>query len=390
MKTNYASNINKGYTYSFLSWFGITSLWVMYLQTKGLTLVEIGLCESIFHIASFLFEVPSGVLADRLTYKFDLVIGRLAAILSAVIILFGQTFWLFALGFVINALSYNMQSGTLEALLYDSLVKDDLTKKYPKVISHIDVIIEFADTLGVVLAGFLVHWHFELTYVIGIVVGVMGLITVLFFKEPVIKKRAVEKPTSVKSIVVNSYKTMKGNHQLRNLMLFDALYATVCTSYFFYFQTLMETNHFSGWLISALMVMSALLNIIGIQLTPMIQKKFSKRELILALSVSLVCLLMLTWLSWLPILVVMFLISQLLPSLITPIFSSYYNEMISSEERATLLSVANVLFSAVMIIAFPLLGWLIQMNGFSFGFGLVGCALAVVLIVMRRSFVSPK
>ncbi len=64
--------------------------------------------------------------------------------------------------------------------------------------------------------------------------------------------------------------------------------------------------------------------------------------------------------------------------------------MISSEERATLLSVANVLFSAVMIIAFPLLGWLIQMNGFSFGFGLVGCALAVVLIVMRRSFVSPK
>ncbi|GAD17306.1 MFS transporter [Lentilactobacillus otakiensis] len=390
MKTNYASNINKGYTYSFLSWFGITSLWVMYLQTKGLTLVEIGLCESIFHIASFLFEVPSGVLADRLTYKFDLVIGRLAAILSAVIILFGQTFWLFALGFVINALSYNMQSGTLEALLYDSLVKDDLTKKYPKVISHIDVIIEFADTLGVVLAGLLIHWYFELTYVIGIVVGVMGLITVLFFKEPVIKKRAVEKPTSVKSIVVNSYRTMKGNHQLRNLMLFDALYATVCTSYFFYFQTLMETNHFSGWLISVLMVMSALLNIIGIQLTPMIQKKFSKRELILALSVSLVCLLMLTWLSWLPILIVMFLISQLLPSLITPIFSSYYNEMISSEERATLLSVANVLFSAVMIIAFPLLGWLIQMNGFSFGFGLVGCALAVVLIVMRRSFVSPK
>lgn len=390
MKMNYASNINKGYTYSFLSWLGITSLWVMYLQTKGLTLVEIGLCESIFHIASFLFEVPSGVLADRLTYKFDLVIGRLAAILSAVVLLFGQTFWLFALGFVINALSYNMQSGTLEALLYDSLAKDGLTNRYPKVIGHIDVIIEFTDTLGVVIAGFLVHWHFELTYVIGIVVSVMGLITVLFFKEPVIKKRAVEKPTSVKSIVVNSYKTMKGNHQLRNLMLFDALYATVCTSYYFYFQTLMETNHFSGWLISALMVMSALLNIIGIQLTPMIQKKFSKRELILALSVSLVCLLMLTWLAWLPILIVMFLISQLLPSLITPIFSSYYNEMINSEERATLLSVASVLFSAVMVIAFPLLGWLIQLNGFSFGFGLVGCVLALVLIVMRRNFVSPK
>ncbi len=390
MKIKYSSNISKGYTYSFLSWFGITSLWVMYLQTKGLSLVEIGLCESIFHIASFLFEVPSGVLADRLTYKFDLILGRLAAILSAVIILFGQTFWMFALGFVINALSYNMQSGTLEALLYDSLIKDKSTKQYPKVISRINVIIEFANTLGVVIAGFLVHWHFELTYVIGIVVGLMGLITVLLFKEPVIKKRPTEKQTSVKSIVVNSYRIMKHNHQLRNLMLFDALYATVCTSYFFYFQTLMENEHFSGWMISVLMVVSALINIVGIQLTPFIQKTFSKRELIITLSLSLACLLMLTWLAWLPLLIVMFLISQLLPSLIDPIFSSYYNEMINSEERATLLSVASVLFSAVMVIAFPLFGWLIQINVFSFAFGLVGCVLVVVLIVMRRSFVSPK
>ncbi len=390
MKIKYSSNISKGYTYSFLSWFGITSLWVMYLQTKGLSLVEIGLCESIFHIASFLFEVPSGVLADRLTYKFDLILGRLAAILSAVIILFGQTFWMFALGFVINALSYNMQSGTLEALLYDSLIKDKSTKQYPKVISRINVIIEFANTLGVVIAGFLVHWHFELTYVIGIVVGLMGLITVLLFKEPVIKKRPTEKQTSVKSIVVNSYRIMKHNHQLRNLMLFGALYATVCTSYFFYFQTLMENEHFSGWMISVLMVVSALINIVGIQLTPFIQKTFSKRELIITLSLSLACLLMLTWLAWLPLLIVMFLISQLLPSLIDPIFSSYYNEMINSEERATLLSVASVLFSAVMVIAFPLFGWLIQINGFSFAFGLVGCVLVVVLIVMRRSFVSPK
>ncbi|MGO2951826.1 MFS transporter [Lentilactobacillus kefiri] len=390
MKIKYSSNISKGYTYSFLSWFGITSLWVMYLQTKGLSLVEIGLCESIFHIASFLFEVPPGVLADRLTYKFDLILGRLAAILSAVIILFGQTFWMFALGFVINALSYNMQSGTLEALLYDSLIKDKSTKQYPKVISRINVIIEFANTLGVVIAGFLVHWHFELTYVIGIVVGLMGLITVLLFKEPVIKKRPTEKQTSVKSIVVNSYRIMKHNHQLRNLMLFDALYATVCTSYFFYFQTLMENEHFSGWMISVLMVVSALINIVGIQLTPFIQKTFSKRELIITLSLSLACLLMLTWLAWLPLLIVMFLISQLLPSLIDPIFSSYYNEMINSEERATLLSVASVLFSAVMVIAFPLFGWLIQINGFSFAFGLVGCVLVVVLIVMRRSFVSPK
>ncbi|WP_340147175.1 MFS transporter [Lentilactobacillus rapi] len=162
MKIKYPTNIAKGYTYSFLSWFGITGLWVMYLQTKGLSLVEIGLCESIFHVASFIFEVPSGVLADRFSYRFDLFWGRVAAIVSALIMLFGQNFWLFAGGFVLNALSYNLQSGTIDALLYDSLIPAKLTDKYPQIASNVDIVIEFADTAGVVIAGFLVHWHFEL------------------------------------------------------------------------------------------------------------------------------------------------------------------------------------------------------------------------------------
>ncbi|WP_369406557.1 hypothetical protein [Lentilactobacillus kisonensis] len=139
-------------------------------------------------------------------------------------------------------------------------------------------------------------------------------------------------------------------------------------------------------MISALMVLSALINIIGIRLTPRIQRQFSKQALILLLSCSLAIVLILSWITWTPLLIALFLASQLLGSLITPIFSNYYNTMIASEQRATLLSVASILFSFVMIGMFPIMGWLVQRSGFSVAFGSIGLVIIGILIVMQRTF----
>ena len=390
MKTKYIGNAHKGYAYTFLSWFGITGLWVMYLQTQGLSLLEVGLCESVFHIASFLFEVPSGVLADRLSYKLDLIIGRVAAIVSAILLLFGHSFLTFAIAFVFNALSYNMQSGTLEALLYDSLKLDDKADKYPSVISNINVFIELADTIGVVIAGFMVHWHFEFTYVIAIIVSVLGLGTVLIFKEPTLPRQNNSSPLTTKSIIVNSYQTLRVNSTLRYLMIFDSVFAAVCTAYYYYFQSLMESENFSGWLISVLMVLSAAINIVGIKMTPTIQKRFAQRTFLVSLTIILIGLLLLSWFKWIPLLLLLFLVSQLLMSMTEPIFSNIYNEMIDSEQRATLLSVASVMFSAAMIFIFPLIGWLIELQSFSTGFGIIGIGLLIITLFITKYFVKIK
>ncbi|MDN6542159.1 MAG: MFS transporter, partial [Lentilactobacillus parabuchneri] len=209
-----------------------------------------------------------------------------------------------------------------------------------------------------------------MTYVVAIIIGVFGLITVLLMQEPRIPKSVEAPEQTIRTIVIMAYRTLKNNRQLRGLMGFQALFDGVCTSYFFYFQSLMETHHFSGTLISLLMVISAGMDIIGIKLTPWIQKRLSKSTLVMSLSAALVCLLLLSWFNWIPGLTVLFLTSQLLGALIEPIFSSYYNELIDSEQRATLLSVASVLFSASMIVLFPLIGWLVQTWTFSMGFGL--------------------
>lgn len=38
--------------------------WAALLAARGFSLTQIGLAETVFHLTSFLFEVPSGVVAD--------------------------------------------------------------------------------------------------------------------------------------------------------------------------------------------------------------------------------------------------------------------------------------------------------------------------------------
>ena len=35
-------------------------IWIIFLIQRGFSLVEVGLAETAFHIASFFFEIPSG------------------------------------------------------------------------------------------------------------------------------------------------------------------------------------------------------------------------------------------------------------------------------------------------------------------------------------------
>ncbi|MFT8726365.1 MAG: MFS transporter [Liquorilactobacillus ghanensis] len=381
MKIKYQKNVACSYWYSFFAFFGINSLWVIYLQQQGLSLVEIGLCESIFHVASFLFELPSGVLADRFSYKSVLIAGRIMAIAAAVTMLIGGSFWVYAGGFVLNAFSYNLQSGTLEALIYDSLLEQRQETHYPKAAAHLNMIFEFADTSGVVLAGLFVHWHFELTYVIEILISCLALFSILLVKEPRLVSGVQTEETSaasIKDILLAAWKLLQHQPQLRNLMIFQAGFDAVCTSYYFYFQSLMENKNFTSWLISALLILAAAINIFAMHFAPHLKAKLPVSTFTGWLAVSLLILLT-CWFNQLIILLGIFLLVQALGSISEPIFSSYYNEAVPSEQRATLLSVASVFFSISMIVIFPFLGWLIEKSNFAVAFGSLGLVLLILL-----------
>ena len=60
-------------------------IWIIFLIQRGFSLVEVGLAETVFHIASFLFEIPSGAIADLFGRKKAMIASYLCMILSAVL-----------------------------------------------------------------------------------------------------------------------------------------------------------------------------------------------------------------------------------------------------------------------------------------------------------------
>ncbi|WP_156300832.1 MFS transporter [Lacticaseibacillus sharpeae] len=78
--------------------------------------------------------------------------------------------------------------------------------------------------------------------------------------------------------------------------------------------------------------------------------------------------------------IVMYLIIQAITAVMYPLFNAYYNELIPSKQRATLLSVASMLFSVVMIVLFPVCGWLVDRFSFNVTFGGFGLVLLLATI----------
>lgn len=378
-KRSFPGNIRCNYFYTFFSFFGVTALWVLYLTHRGMSLTEVGLLESIFHVASFLFEVPSGTLADRFGYRKVLIFGRLCAMLSGAILIFSHNFIWFAVGFILSALSYNLNSGTNEALVFESMRASHDEEKYIGVSANINAIYELTDTLGVFVAGWFVDFYFEGVYWIQIAFSLFAILSVLPMREPDRPLRhSSDESEGYIVILKNAVLFLKTNRHLRDLMLFFALFQGVLATYYFYFQSLMDDYGFRGPQISMLMVISAILQIIGAKISPLVEKKTKQAKLILLFSLLLCAFLLLSFVQQPIVLICCFVSINVLGAVSTPIFSNYFNQLIPSTGRATLLSVSSMFFSVAMIVLFPTTGWLVEKLGFSASFGLAGLALLIL------------
>ena len=153
-KFNIKNQITKLYMVTAIGYFQIAGAsWVALLALRGFSLLEIGLMESIFHVVSFIFEIPSGVVADVFGRKKTLALSRFVSLMSKIFMIVSTNFWTtaFAIGF--SALSYNLESGTREALAYDSLKFAGKEEDYNKYASTEMVIYRIVNSTATLCAG---------------------------------------------------------------------------------------------------------------------------------------------------------------------------------------------------------------------------------------------
>lgn len=361
-KRTYKRNISLLAGLEFTSYFGITSFWILFFIQNGLSLLQIGLLESIFHGTSLLCEIPSGMLADRFSYKTNLYLARLSSIGSSMLILFGQgNFWIYAIAMMVNAWSYNFDSGTSTAFLYDSAVEAGQKDRYLQISSFLSGVAEVTRTLGTVVAGFFVHGALAWTYLIAISLSLLSIVLIFLMKESE-SKSGERNHLTLKRILVVVKQEWQEKPVLFYWMLTYQLLGTIMCMFYFYYQQ--KISDLASWQVSLIMLIGSGFNLLAVYLASQIGKKWNSNQvfpiLVALTGLALLLVAFKTPFAYLSV----YLLTNALYAVYQPI---YYNELqayLPSSVRATMLSINSMMFSLSMIVIFPLTGWLIDTCGF--------------------------
>ena len=361
-KRTYKRNISLLAGLEFTSYFGITSFWILFFIQNGLSLLQIGLLESIFHGTSLLCEIPSGMLADRFSYKTNLYLARLSSIGSSMLILFGQgNFWIYAIAMMVNAWSYNFDSGTSTAFLFDSAVEAGQKDRYLQISSFLSGVAEVTRTLGTVVAGFFIHGALAWTYYIAIGLSLLSILLIFLMKEPE-SKSDERNHLTLKRILEVVKQEWQEKPVLFYWMLTYQFVGTIMCMFYFYYQQ--KISDLASWQVSLIMLIGSGFNLLAVYLASQIGKKWNSNQvfpiLVALTGLTLLLVGLKTPFAYLSV----YLLTNALYAVYQPI---YYNDLqayLPSSVRATMLSINSMMFSLSMIVIFPLTGWLIDTCGF--------------------------
>lgn len=318
-KFNIKKQINKLYMVTTVGYFQIAGAsWVALLALRGFSLIEIGVLESIFHIVSFCFEIPSGVVADVFGRKKTLVMSQVVSLISSILMILSTGFWTVAFAIGFNALSYNLSSGTREALAYDSLKVAGQEEGYNKFASTEMILYRITNSTATLCAGLALCIGYRKAYAIDVVFQFVSIIIACGLVEAKVGQIASEEKIyrQIVNVVTESCTFLRENRRVKSIMIINSLLGAVATLILFFLQAKLPVAGLDQALLGvALFVMglgAALGGFIG---------AFSDDFLQVRTDVIL-------------------------------------NNMIPSEQRATLVSVSSFMFSVVMIIMSTLMGFI--------------------------------
>lgn len=116
------SNILKLYASNFLVglvfWYGIEKL---FMQSIGIDAVGISVTIAVLFAFNLVFDIPSGILADKWSRKGVLLVGVAALALSSLLLGLATGLELYIVGYLLYGIKIVATSGTYQALVYDSL-----------------------------------------------------------------------------------------------------------------------------------------------------------------------------------------------------------------------------------------------------------------------------
>ena len=332
--------------------------WVAILAARGFSLVDVGLAESCFHLASLLFEIPSGVISDVFGRRKSMILSQCMLIVSALCMAFSQTLIDVCLALILDALGYNFASGSREALTYDSLKSVAMENRYIE-FSAFDLGLYRLGTASAILcAGLALTIGHKTAYLIDAFLGIFCLILSFQLKEVQLDTNQFEGHIKDRICTTcrESFLFIFHNRSTFKLMLWNALIGCSATLMVFFLQARLPLCGVTNSQLGPMLFFISLGGVVGSRLV--LKLSNLSYPILSFICIGGVVFGTICGLGTLPLwMCIGGFLSNLCDDLLQLRTDAILNDRFHSSQRATLNSIVSQIFSILMIILSPLAGW---------------------------------
>lgn len=356
---NIKKQIRKLYASSVLGNLSLTGAWVAILAARGYSLVDIGIAETVFHITSLIFEIPSGVLADVFGRKKMLIVSSIMRMIGNIIMILSDNLFTVCLSIAFHALSYNFSSGTGDALAYDSLKTANAASRFERFESDQLVIYRLCSGISTLCAGFALSIGHRLAYGTDLITGVIQIavlmsLSEMYSSDPEQSGKGIAARLAI--CLKESFTFMKSAKRAMKLMIVNSLIGAADTLLLFFLQAKLPERGIPHRLLGAALLFMEIGGIIGSKLIT----KLPKLSYRCVFCISSVMVLAGIVAEHSPMYAVMALggfIAAVADDALQVRTNVLLQDMFPSEQRATLTSLESFTFSVIMIVLSPLAGF---------------------------------
>jgi MFS family permease len=351
----------------------------LFLLDAGLSNVEAFAANAFFTLGSVLFEVPTGVVADTQGRRMSYLLGTLTLALATLLYLslwhFRAPFWAWALSSVLLGLGFTFFSGAVEAWLVDALTFTGYFReqgKLERVLARGEIVEGAAMLGGSVAGGALAQLtNLGVPYVVRTVVLLATFVVAFLTMRDIgfSPERGKHLVVEIRRVLRNSIDHGLKNPPVRWMMLAGPFNGAVLVYAFYAMQPYLlelygDERAYGIAGLAAAIVAGA--QIVGGLLVPVIARVFRRRTTVL-LAGNLLSAVVLGIIGLVPhfaVVIACLILWGLMFAALTPVRQAYLNGLISSRERATVLSFDNLFASSGGVVSQPALGKVADVWGY--------------------------
>jgi MFS family permease len=369
------TDLRRFYAFQVINDFSFTAgIWIIYLQSRGFSLGEIGLAESAFHLAPITLELPSGSFADILGRKWSMAAGALLMAGSTALMFVADSLWLLLPALYLNGAAYAFRSGSQQAFLFDSLDEPAGTR-FTSLLGRLNSVSYVAIAATTAIGASLAERDYALPFGLAAGAGLAAAFLAAGLKEP--QRPAAER--GMGGTIAEALRIIGGNWQLLALVVFAAILWTVSALVHLYAQAVLAERGLAPSQIGFVLGATLFTTAIGAWLSGRLASLRPFRFWTVAATGVIAGSGLLMGGAPVPVAVLGLIVAELFAGAFEPMIAQRVNTAITSAQRATVLSVEGFLYSVTMIWAFPLFGWTAERYGWLPAYSVAGGVVVLLL-----------